>query len=109
MPIYSFRCDECGVVFDDFRMISDRNSPAKCKCGGSARRSFIDEQPHTHRDYDKPVLSDAMGCHPDQVKQHRKLFPDIPITNDGRIVVTSHSEHRRIMKRLGFHDRAGYN
>ena len=62
----------------------------------------------TELDYAKPVLSDAMGVHPSQVPQHRRMHPDIPITDDGRVICRSHAERNRIMKKLEFHDKDGY-
>jgi putative FmdB family regulatory protein len=40
MPLYEFRCDECGV-FDAWRSISERSTPAPCPgCKTPARRVF---------------------------------------------------------------------
>lgn len=41
---------------------------------------------------------------------HRRLHPDpgAPGTDDGRVIVRSHSEKKRIMKRLGFYDKDAY-
>jgi hypothetical protein len=49
-----------------------------------------------------------MGVHPSQVAEHRRVHPDIPMTDDGRVIVRSHSEKKRIMKRLGFYDKDVY-
>ena len=57
---------------------------------------------------DKPILSDSMGVHPSQVAEHRRLRPDIRMTDDGRVIVRSHGEKKRIMKRLGFYDKDAY-
>jgi len=59
-------------------------------------------------DYRNPVLSDALAVHPEQVAQHRAAHPDIPILDDGRVVLKSHRDRQRILKKLGFHDRDGY-
>jgi putative FmdB family regulatory protein len=40
MPLYEFRCDECGV-FDAWRAIADRSTPAPCpSCAQLSRRIF---------------------------------------------------------------------
>ena len=62
----------------------------------------------TDMQYDKPVLSESMGVHPSQVAEHRRLHPDIPMTDDGRVIMKSHNEYRRITKKLRFLDKAGY-
>ena len=40
MPLYEFRCDECGV-FDAWRTMAECNTPAQCPhCQRTARRIF---------------------------------------------------------------------
>ena len=38
MPIYLYRCEECGEVFDELRAISDNDAPALCACGSRNTR-----------------------------------------------------------------------
>ncbi|WP_404788826.1 FmdB family zinc ribbon protein [Altericista sp. CCNU0014] len=40
MPLYEFRCDDCGV-FDAWRAIAERSTPASCpSCEEPSRRIF---------------------------------------------------------------------
>ncbi|HEY9897265.1 MAG TPA: zinc ribbon domain-containing protein [Candidatus Sericytochromatia bacterium] len=40
MPLYEFKCDDCGV-FDQWRSIAECNDPASCPtCEGATRRLF---------------------------------------------------------------------
>lgn len=40
MPLYEFRCDECGV-FDEWRAMAQCNAPAQCpNCQKNAKRIF---------------------------------------------------------------------
>lgn len=40
MPLYEFRCDECGL-FDEWRAMSECNAPASCpSCQQPGRRVF---------------------------------------------------------------------
>jgi putative FmdB family regulatory protein len=45
MPIYSYKCEKCGRVFDKFQKVSDGNgdnSKTKCiYCNGNASRLFL--------------------------------------------------------------------
>ena len=41
MPFYSFECPNCEVVWDEFRLIGDRNKICKCRCGIVARRHMV--------------------------------------------------------------------
>jgi putative FmdB family regulatory protein len=109
MPVYAYKCKQCGEEQTDVRAVKARNRPAKCRCGGRAIRALALETPKSERDYASPILSDAMGVHPSQVDEHRRRFPDIPMTDDGRVVIRNKAEGRRIRKALGFFDRSGYS
>ncbi|WP_373539808.1 FmdB family zinc ribbon protein [Chamaesiphon sp.] len=40
MPLYEFRCNDCGI-FDEWRTMSESSSPAHCPdCQESAKRIF---------------------------------------------------------------------
>ncbi len=40
MPLYEFRCPDCGV-FDEWRTMSESNTPAHCpNCQAAAKRIF---------------------------------------------------------------------
>jgi putative FmdB family regulatory protein len=111
MPVYCYKCAQCGVSRTEIRPISRRNNPVPCGvCGaGAMKRDLTAERVNsTDMEYDKPILSDSMGVHPRQVAEHRRLHPGIPISDDGRVIVRSHSEKKRIMKRLGFYDKDAY-
>lgn len=111
MPVYCYRCTKCGEVTEKYRQISSRNRASSCgSCDGECLRDMSAESVvSTQQGYYSEILSDAMGVGPDQVSSHRREFPDVPMTDDGRVIVQNHHEHKRIMKRLGFVDRSGYN
>jgi hypothetical protein len=102
--IYKFMCKFHGA-FERFCWDGD---PVKCECGRVCGR-WIHSAKHPGMDYDRPVLSESMGVHPSQVNEHRKLHPNVPMTDDGRVIVRNHSEHKRIAKELGFFDKSGFN
>jgi hypothetical protein len=58
--------------------------------------------------YLRPVYSDSLGVHPSQVEEHRRRFPDIPITDQGQVIFRNHYERKRILKKLGYIDRDSY-
>ncbi len=62
----------------------------------------------TDQEYLTPVLSESVGCRPDQVAEHRRRFPDVPVTDQGQVVFTSHNQRRRVLKTLGYFDRDAY-
>jgi hypothetical protein len=78
------------------------------------------EPPPRHEDtgrYEKvqaqwPILSDAAGCHPDQIEDYKKHLSDrgVPtdFTPDGRMVFRDRSHRRRVLKAIGYVDRSSY-
>lgn len=40
MPIYTYKCDNCGQEMGRRRSVEDRNVPEKCFCGYPASRYF---------------------------------------------------------------------
>lgn len=39
MPLYSYKCEACGLLFDRFSTIASRNEQA-CECGAPLDRTF---------------------------------------------------------------------
>ncbi|MFP3345223.1 hypothetical protein R0J87_22345, partial [Halomonas sp. SIMBA_159] len=72
-------------------------------------RNYFAEHASTRGDYVEPVLSEAAGVMPDQVAEHRRRHPDVPMTNDGRVIFTSHSQRKRVLRKLGMVDRDGFD
>ena len=40
MPTYTFRCRDCGQVFDKFLKLADYEAPQVCSCGAVAERKI---------------------------------------------------------------------
>lgn len=92
--IYKFVCDEHGK-FEEFTWDADVAKVCCPKCAKPAQRDV-------NRDTGfKTMYSDAMGVHASQVAEHRRLHPDIPLTDDGRVIIKSARENERICKKLG--------
>lgn len=36
MPVYEYRCKECGVVLEKMRAVDRRHDTLICECGGTA-------------------------------------------------------------------------
>jgi hypothetical protein len=93
--IYKFRCAVHGT-FEKFCWNNDMPNVCCATCGKIAPREAPPVQQGFH-----PLLSDAMGVHPSQVAEHRAAHPDIPMTDDGRVVIRSAKDNERICKKLG--------
>ena len=40
MPVYEFKCDECGAESDEILPFSESNKQVECECGQVMRRKF---------------------------------------------------------------------
>lgn len=101
MPIYVFQCQKCGTITEEFRPVKERKKWGPPCCGGRMKRDLGLEGCNTDcNEWFHPILSDRMGVNPDQVAQHRKMFPNIPMNDGGQVVVSSGAEEKRINKEL---------
>ncbi len=51
--------------------------------------------------YRKPLHSDALGIQPDQVAEHREIFPDVELDSENRPVFTHTNQHDAYMEKAG--------
>ena len=61
-----------------------------------------------------PMYSNAMGTHPDLVKQtqedlRKKGCGDVEFSSDGMMKLDNNAQRRKIMKAMGMTDRNGYD
>lgn len=40
MPVYVYKCDNCGLYFQKRRKVEDRHKEEECKCGGLLEKQF---------------------------------------------------------------------
>lgn len=87
MPLYTYKCPDCGVAEEDLVPMQDRDEPRVCKCGGVAVRTFQDVAARMKGDWaawDNPHGEAAMrkmqkkhkGSVPDHIKErHSQVTP----------------------------------
>lgn len=51
--------------------------------------------------YSKPIHSDALAMNPEQVAEHREMFPSIPVDEQCRPVFTNSQDHQDYMNKCG--------
>lgn len=104
MPTYVFKCSDCGIEAEKVLPMSQcQFGPACPKCGVNMRRAYGAEHAHAAADsYAKPIHSDALAVAPDQVEEHRRMFPDIEIDHQCRPVFTKYSQHDAYLEKTGF-------
>ena len=105
MLFYSFICEKCGQKRVQLREVELRNDPLICLCGELMHRDFQTDLPAVGggaKKYRKPIISDSLAINPNQVGEHRKLFPDVKILDDGRPVFEDFKTHDAYLEKTGF-------
>src|SRR4051794_37280388 len=94
--IYTYHCPKWGKCDrgSTWDVDSDKRPASAARRYGEACRR--PKQAFT------PILCEALGVHSSQVAEHRRVHPDIPMTDDGRVVMRSYRENVCICKKLGF-------
>lgn len=109
--VYCFVCDRCGGTIAVERRMKDSGREQRCACEHKMRRDFQAEQT-TMQSGDLKWVMRSMGMHPDQVAEHKKLFPNIDVekTPGGYYAPVAHSlaEKRAILKARKWEDKHAF-
>ena len=101
MPRYEYICPECGREKEVIKLMAEVSRIEPCDiCEAIMNRDFKAENVLVgagRRSYHKPIVSDSMAVSPTQVAEHRRLFPDVKILNDGRPVFDNFSDHQKYL------------
>ena len=96
MVKHRFICDGCGRVVED----TDTKGVHKCPDCGFDMRWDLGGNVSGCGDYHH--ISQSLGINPDQIPEHRKLFPNIDVIPDGRLRFTSVKQQERYAHRCDF-------
>lgn len=96
MVVHKFICNSCGTVVED----TNTKCVHRCKNGCGDMRWDLGGNVSGGGDYEH--ISESLGIHPDQIPEHRKLFPNIDIIPDGRLRFTSVKQQERYAHRCDF-------
>ena len=107
MPLYEFKCGECGHVTGVTAPMKAAPIGENCESCGSMNTSRIFEFREGNRDYATPIVSQSLAMHPEQIGEHRRLFPEIKVTDDGCPVFSNYADHDAYLKKTGFQKNPG--
>lgn len=113
MPVYTFKCTECGKQQEVVRPMSQSDKPVYCEKDGKSmiRDLQADFGKQRHADI-WPIVSTAAGIHPDEVQDQMKRDRKNGVPTeyrDGDPVLTSKSHRKAYLESRGIYDRnAGY-
>ena len=102
MPRYDFKCGHCGTELEVVRPMCDSDKPWKCTCGKQMKRVFGNFRIGGCTEYHRPLVSDSLAVNPCQIEEHKKMFPDIPMTGEGQPVFTNYKQHNDYLEKTGF-------
>lgn len=117
MPIYCFTTRRGSkrppATVERFFSMSDVPSSVRLPDGRRAYRDMVAER-RGFKDTNGagwPMLSDALGVHPDQISDARaeaeRAGVRLDFTRDGRAILESRTHRRAVLRALGYHDRNG--
>ena len=104
MPTYSYICDACNTVSEIIKPMSRSNDTEACSiCKAVVRRHYQSDVPNTgNLEYAKPVISESLGIHPEQTKEHRENFPDVEVMPEGQLRFDNYQAHNKYLKKIGW-------
>jgi len=104
MPTYTFVCPECKTKEEFIFSMNNIPDPVWCLvCEVEMMRDFQADLPNAgNRDYHRPIVSDSLAISPEQISEHKKLFPDIQVTPEGQPVFDNFKQHDNYLKETGF-------
>lgn len=102
---YDLKCKKCGFVIveptdKDYRMVNGERRFPKCLVCNEAYMHNVVAGVASAGDYHH--VSDSLGIHPSQIAEHKKLFPHIEVTADGRPCFNSPRQQERYANACGF-------
>ena len=102
--IYPFKCEGCGLTVDFICPHEELKGKDKTciNCSAKLVRDWRAGMPRVHANsYATPIHSDSLGLVPDQVEEHRRLYPKIPIDEKCRPVFENYADHDEYLEQTG--------
>lgn len=101
--IYEFQCPKCGAKQEVVRMMSEASDPVMCDCGVPMKRKYgFRVGPTQKQRYARPIVSDSLAMNPEQIPEHRHMFPNIEVTSEGQPVFDNFVDHDAYLNKCGF-------
>jgi putative FmdB family regulatory protein len=93
---YDYRCPDCGIEFEEVHPMSEYDKDTPCpECGAVATRLI--SCPTVYAENICRV-SQALGVHPSQIPEARKIHPGAEFTADGAMKIKDRTEKLKRLK-----------
>ena len=100
---YDFSCPRCGVAKELVVPMSDVESRMRVvcdECDAIMERDFSGVHVSKgHKQYGRKIVSDSLAMNPNQIAEHRRLFPNIEVTKVGQPVFDNYVDHDAYLKK----------
>jgi putative FmdB family regulatory protein len=98
MPIYEYRCSNCGNYIEVFTKTYESSTYITCRCGSKAQKIVSLSNTDVKNN---ERLSSSLGVNPRQIKEAEKKFPGSKYTKDGRLIINSRKDKLNKLKQRG--------
>ena len=96
MAIHNFVCDACSIS------IQDTNTTGVHYCPQCSKAMRWDLHVGIHGNYKTPIHSDSLAINPNQIAEHKKMFPNIELDGDCRPIFDNFQRHEEYLNKSGF-------
>lgn len=99
---YDFSCPRCSKVREIVMPMSEAGAGRifLCKCGSKMDRDFSGVRVSKgSKQYSHQIVSDSLAMNPNQIAEHRRLFPNVQVTEEGQPVFDQFTEHEAYLKK----------
>lgn len=85
---------------DDYRYEGEQKRFPYCpQCNATMKHDCYTTGDYRH-------ISDSLAFHPDDIGEHRRLFPGVDVTSEGQPIFTSVRQQEKYAEKSGFHKKA---
>ncbi len=110
MPTYCYECQSCDYRTEFIKPMAESDTEEKCPvCQVVMNKDYAAESLVGHGDFATPIESWAMKVKPRDVEKHRKMFPGVDITNDGRPILRNRQQQLDYCRKRGFQDNNSFD
>lgn len=105
MPMYCWKCANCGRSRDIMRLMARRNDFVICTCGLTMSRDIGAEQgKKDDRAFDKPIEMYSVGMNSWEVPAFRRANPGVEV-HGGVPLARTRADKIRTLRYFGFSER----
>ena len=110
MPTYDYWCSEHKTTEEIWCTMGEQpiegsgDCPKCLECGKEMTRNYNYGKTgrQTSTSYGAGFVSQALAISPDQIEEHKRLFPDVKIQKDGCVIFENYKQHDDYLKKTGF-------